>query len=281
MLNKYLFVQRSLLIGYLILVSNVIFAEQPKQRIVSMNLCIDQLLWQLVDHRRIVSLSYLSADTQWSPIASEVKHQDVNHALAEEIVPLNADLILAGEFDAPDAIQLLQKLNEPVARLKTPQSLKDIQQQWLDLGELTGEKKSAQLFAGQLQDEIQELTVLANQKKSLRVFWYSLNGVVIGQGTLENELMTLAGLKNIAVEKNVVGFSPLDLELLLAAKPDALIMEESSHDHYSLAQEFLTHPALAQHKMKVIRLPAGFSSCSTSMVKDFSVALKQYFSGES
>jgi iron complex transport system substrate-binding protein len=53
------------------------FAEQPKQRIVSMNLCIDQLLWQLVDHRRIVSLSYLSADTQWSPIASEVKHQDV------------------------------------------------------------------------------------------------------------------------------------------------------------------------------------------------------------
>ena len=46
MLNKYLFVQRSLLIGYLILVSNVIFAEQPKQRIVSMNLCIDQLLWQ-------------------------------------------------------------------------------------------------------------------------------------------------------------------------------------------------------------------------------------------
>jgi iron complex transport system substrate-binding protein len=119
-------------------------------------------------------------------------------------VPLNADLILAGEFDAPDAIQLLQKLNEPVARLKTPQSLKDIQQQWLDLGELTGEKKLAQLFAGQLQDEIQELTVLANQKKSLRVFWYSLNGVVIGQGTLENELMTLAGLKKYCSRKKML-----------------------------------------------------------------------------
>lgn len=281
MLNKCLFVQRSLLISYLMLVSNVIFAEQPKQRIVSMNLCIDQLLWELVDHQRIVSLSYLSSDTQWSPIASEVKLQHLNHALAEEIVPLNADLILAGEFDAPDAIQLLQKLNEPVARLKTPQSLKDIQQQWLDLGDLTGEKKSAQLFASQLQDEIQELMALANQQKRLRVLWYSLNGVVIGQGTLENELMDLAGLNNIAVEKNIVGFSPLDLELLLAAKPDALIMEESSSNHYSLAQEFLTHPALDQHKMKIIRLPAGFSSCSTSMVKDFTVAMKQYFSGES
>jgi iron complex transport system substrate-binding protein len=257
--------------------SNFVFADQPKQRIASMNLCIDQLLWKLVDHKNIVSLSYLSADSQWSPIASEVKYYHHNHAMAEEIVPLNADLILAGEFDAPDAILLLQKLKQPVERLKTPQSLKDIQQQWLDLGALTGETKQAEIFSNQLQNEIQALGSLANQKIHLRVFWYSLNGVVIGQGTLENELMTLAGLQNIAAEKNISGFSPLDLELLLASKPDALIIEDANKDHYSLAQEFLTHPAMAQHQMKIIRLPAGFSSCSTSMVNDFTQAIKHYF----
>lgn len=280
MLNIGLFVQRSLLISYLILISNVVFSDQSKQRIASMNLCIDQLLWTLVDHHHIVSLSYLSADAQWSPIAAQVKQHHLNHAMAEEIVPLNADLILAGEFDSPDAILLLKKLGQPVKKLKTPQSLKDIQQQWLDLGELTGEKKQAELFSNQLQNDIQLLTSIAHQPKPLRVLWYSLNGVVIGKGTLENELMTLAGFNNIAVEKNIVGFSPLDLELLLSAKPDALIMEESSGNHYSLAQEFLTHPALAQHKMNIIRLPAGFSSCSTSMVSDFTQAIKHYFSAQ-
>lgn len=262
------------------MITNFAVADEPKQRIASMNLCIDQLLWQLVDHKKIVSLSYLSADSQWSPIASEVKYYHHNHAMAEEIVPLNTDLILAGEFDAPDAISLLQKLHQPVQRLKTPQSLSEIQQQWLDLGELTGETKQAEIFSNQLQSEIQALSLLANQGKHLRVFWYSLNGVVIGQGTLENELMTLAGLQNIAIEKNIQGFSPLDLEMLLAAKPDALIIEEANKNHYSLAQEFLTHPALAQHQMKIIRLPSGFSSCSTSMVSDFTAAIKDYFSGQ-
>jgi iron complex transport system substrate-binding protein len=263
-----------------VLIADIAVAEQPKRRIVSMNLCIDQLLWKLVDHRNIVSLSYLSVDSQWSPIASEVRQLHLNHAMAEEIVPLDADLILAGEFDASDAIGLLQKLNQPVERLKTPQSLKDIQQQWLDLGELTGESKVAELFSRQLQNEIQELALLAHQGKHLRVFWYSSNGVVIGKGTLENELMSLAGFHNIAVEKNIVGFSPLDLELLLSSKPDALIIEETNDSHYSLAQEFLTHPALAQHQMKIIRLPTGFSSCSTSMVSDFTAAIKDNFSGQ-
>jgi iron complex transport system substrate-binding protein len=245
-----------------------------------MNLCIDQLLWKLIDHHKIVSLSYLSADPQWSPIASEVKHHHLNHAAAEEIVPLNADLILAGEFDAPDAMGLLKKLQQPVERLKTPQSLNDIQQQWLDLGTLTGESKKAELFAHQLENDIKALAATANHVDPLRVFWYSLNGVVIGQGTLENELMTLAGLHNVALEKNILGFSPLDLELLLSTQPDALIIEETNNNHYSLAQEFLTHPALAHHNMKIIRLPSGFSSCSTTMVSDFTQAINRYFSGQ-
>ncbi len=226
----------------------------------------------------VFCFSCFGGENQLAPNNGDVKQLHLNHAMAEEIVPLDADLILAGEFDAPDAVQLLQKLNQPVKRLKTPQSLQDIQEQWLVLGELTGETTSATLLADQFQGEIQALTLLANQTQHMRVFWYSLNGVVVGEGTLENELMSLAGLQNIAVEKKIAGFSPLDLEIVLAAKPDALIIEDESTDYYSLAKEFLHHPALSQHQMKIIRLPSGFSSCSSSMVSDFTQAIKNHFS---
>lgn len=245
-----------------------------------MNLCIDQLLWRLVDHQRLVSLSYLAGDVQWSPIAGELTHQYLNHALAEEIVPLSADLILAGEFDAPDAVGLLQRLGQPVQRLKTPQNLQDIYEQWLDLGRLTGESLLARQLATQLQNDIQQLSELGKKTKSFKVYWYSANGVVAGTSTLEDQLMTLAGLKNLAKEKGITGFSPLDLETLLLSQPDALILDTADPSHYSLAKEFLFHPALTKQSIKVIQLPPGFSSCSVDMVKEFKQAVINYLHQE-
>lgn len=265
---------------YCIFFSSVVFGDQPKQRIVSMNLCVDQLLWRLVDHKRLVSLSYLAADPQWSPIANELTGQYLHHAFAEEIVPLDADLILAGEFDAPDAIALLERLGQPVQRLKTPQSLQDIKQQWIDLGRLTGDSMFANELANQLQNEIEELSALAKRNKLTKVYWYSANGVVIGASTLEDQLLTLAGFHNLAKEQGVVGFSPLDLEVLLSGKPDALILDTVDKSHFSLAQEFLLHPALRNQSIKIIQLPAGFSSCSVDMVKEFKQAVTDYLSQE-
>lgn len=255
--------------------------ELTKQRIVSMNLCIDQLVWRLVDHQRLISLSYLAADPQWSPIANQISGQYLNRALAEEIVPLNADLILAGEFDAPDAISLLTKLNQPVQRLKTPQSLRDIQQQWLDLGQLTGDGQLAAQLAKTVDQQMQLLSSQSDKVKSTKVYWYTANGVVIGGSTLEDELMALAGFRNLAKEQGVMGFSPLDLEMLLANKPDALIIDTLDPSHYSLAQEFLSHPALQNSSINIIRLPSGFSSCSVDMVKDFTQAVVAHLNRES
>lgn len=244
-----------------------------------MNLCIDQLLWKLVDHQRLVSLSYLAADPQWSPLARQLSGKEhLNHALAEEIVPLDADLILAGEFDAPDAINLLKKLDEPVQRLKTPQSLRDIQKQWLDLGELTGDSALANQLANNLQNEIGELSALAKKNQGTKIYWYSANGVVIGSSTLEDELVTIAGFRNLAKEQGIRGFSPLNIETLLNSKPDALILDATDPTHFSLAQEFLLHPALRKQSIKIIQLPVGFSSCSVDMVKDFTATVTEYLS---
>jgi iron complex transport system substrate-binding protein len=244
------------------------------QRIASLNICIDQLLWELVPHERLVSISYLTADPIWSPIAEQVKGMPVNHGLAEEIVPLKPDVIFAGEFDQRSPIELLQKLGKRVERLPLPRTLKDINDQILQLADMVGEREKAELMVKEISTQIAELQAANQDKTPLTAFWYSANGVVIGDGTLEHELMQLAGLRNLAAERGMFGFNQLDLELLLSAKPQILIVERGSDDAYSLAREYLSHPALQHADFNVVTLPAGLSGCAATVISDVAAQLK-------
>ena len=227
------------------------------QRIASLNICIDQLLWQLVPHERLVSMSYLTADPLWSPIAGQLGAMHLNHGLA--------------------ATELLQRLGYPVVRLAMPRDLAGIGQQVRELGQLVGEERAAADFAQGIDQQLQQLQQLRHLLKGRapRVFWYSSNGVAIGAGTLEHELMELAGLHNLAVDLGMQGYVPLDLELLLAAHPELLIIEESNASAFSLAREYLSHPALAGAGFRIISLPAGLSGCAAPVVGDVVQALEQ------
>jgi len=250
-------------------------AQTTPERIASLNICIDQLLWELVPHERLVSISYLTANPLWSPIAAQVRGIPLNHGLAEEIVPLKPDVILAGEFDAAAAVELLKRLGNRVERLPLPRQLDDINQQILQLGELVGANEKALLMTQKTSKQVAELQAATNNQQLLTAFWYSSNGVVIGDGTLEHELMQLAGLRNLAAERGMHGFNQLDLELLLSAKPQILIIEDSDAGAFSLAREYLAHPALANAGFKIVRLRAGLSVCAAATLGDVAVELKQ------
>lgn len=263
------------------ILSNVVYSQvtfttqTAPQRIASLNICIDQLLWELVPRERLVSISYLTADPIWSPIAEQVKGMPVNHGLAEEIVPLKPDVIFAGEFDAPTAIELLKKLDMRVERLSLPRTLGDINTQILQLAKFIGANEKAQQMVNNIDRQVAALQTVNNGKVPLTAFWYSSNGVVIGDGTLEHELMQLAGLRNLAAERGMFGFNQLDLELLLSAKPQILIVEESQDDAFSLAREYLSHPALQHADFRIVILPAGLSGCAASVIGDVALVLKQ------
>ena len=62
-------------------------AAEPR-RIVSTNVCTDQLVLMLAERARIASISYLAADPTMSSMSREAVGLRVNHGLAEEIIPL-------------------------------------------------------------------------------------------------------------------------------------------------------------------------------------------------
>ena len=87
------------------------------QRIVSINLCLDQLVLMLADPEHIQSLTFLSLDPAYSFMHEEAANvRVINHGAAEEILPLEPDLVLAGQFSASFAVQVLQRTAGAIQR---------------------------------------------------------------------------------------------------------------------------------------------------------------------
>ena len=236
-------------------------AEQlpPAQRIVSINLCFDALIIKLVEPARVDSLYYLSANAQFSSVAEEAKKYNLNRGLAEDIVPRNPDLVLAGEYTSPELKVLLKQLGLRVEVLALPRNLDDISTHIRRLGVLVDRSAQADVMAQALEQTLAQLDAANKKIKPIPSFWYSSNGVVVGSGTVENELMTRAGFHNLALDKNIIEFEQIDLEELILAQPKVLIMEASDVQAFSLAQEYVQHPALRSNNIKIIRLPSTLS----------------------
>lgn len=246
----------------------------PAQRIVSINLCLDALLIKLVEPTRVDSLYYLSANPQFSSVAEQAKKYNLNHGLAEDIVPRNPDLVLAGTFTSSDLRALLKQLNFRVELLDLPRNLDDISTHIRRFGDLVSRPAEAEVMAQELEQKLAQLDEARKQIKPVPGFWYSSNGVVIGSDTVENELMTRAGFHNLALDKNIVGFRQLDLEELILAQPKVIILEASDVQAFSLAQEYVEHPALRSNKIKIIRLPSTLS-CVAPVAADAIESLMQ------
>jgi len=233
--------------------------DSPKpQRIVSINVCLDALLIKLVEPERINSLYYLSANPQFSAFANQAKQFYLNRGLAEDIVPRNPDLILAGEYTSPDLKSLLKSLGLRTEIVPLPRTLNEIPTHIRTIGALTGNQTSAEIMAQQLEQTLSQVDKTQKTLTPIPAFWYSANGVVMGRDTMENELMTRAGFYNLALDKHILGFKQIDLEELLLAKPQVLIVDASDVQAFSLAQEYLQHPVL-RNRLRIIHLPSSLA----------------------
>src|SRR5258707_8221522 len=82
---------------------------QPK-RIVSLNMCVDELVLRLAEPENIASVTWLSRDPKNSNVADLGAGVPVNHWLPEEVIPLNPGLGIAGIYTAPAAVARLQRV---------------------------------------------------------------------------------------------------------------------------------------------------------------------------
>jgi iron complex transport system substrate-binding protein len=96
------------------------------QKIVSLNLCTDQLLMLLADSKQIASLSKIVDDPNVSFLAEKSAEFKKNRGDAEEIFVNNPDLVVAGVYTEKATIQILQSLGVRVEIFPIEKNFDDI-----------------------------------------------------------------------------------------------------------------------------------------------------------
>ncbi len=264
--------RRFILCFIFILLPGLALAAKKPQRIVSLNLCADQLLLQLAEPDAIASLTNLSVDPELSYLAEKAATYPVNYGNAEEILQLDPDLILAGSFTARPAVSYLKKKGYQVVELSIPENMKAMREQYLKVADLLGEREKAEQQLKEMDRRIAQANSSADENLVAAVYY--ANGFTAGKESIISEILNSAGFDNLSARSGVDTFGFYPLEKLIEAEPDLLILGSYNKDRHSLAQKLLDHPALKRFwgergrgQMRVI-IPDALWICATPVIAE-------------
>lgn len=241
---------------------------EPPRRIVSMNLCTDQMALLLVGPERLASISFLGADPAESPLAHLAAGIPVNHGLAEEVIAAKPDLVLAGKYTTGFAKAMLTRLGYRVIEIESPETIAGIHTTLKALAAALGSELRAAELLADMDRRLAAVARPAGRYGSAIVF--DANGFTVGRPGLADEVMTLVGLVNKAPALGIGAYGQVPLETLLAARPDRIVRLIYRPGAPSIANAITNHPALARSMgaRNMLSVPGRLLTCGTPMVAE-------------
>jgi iron complex transport system substrate-binding protein len=241
-------------------------ADPRPQRVVSINLCADELLIALADPTQIADLSVYATDPEMGYLADEAKHFRHDAGPAETVVAMAPDLVLAGRFSKRETRATLTALGYRLVELEPARSVADSIAQIRRIAAILGHPERGEALIDRI-DQARERATAAAVKTSARrrsVVAYLRRGYVTGSNTLTDELLSIVGLDNAGsrLAGRTGGLVPL--EKVVADPPDYLLLSSSHLSAADQGSALLAHPALAAlfPPEKRIILPERLTVCS-------------------
>ena len=222
------------------------------ERVVSLNLCTDQLLLQLADPEHIASVTYLAADPTISYFAKRAIGLTKNHGLAEELLPLRPDLILAGAFNRRPITSLIKRLGYRVAVFEMADGFDTLRQNIRMAGKVLGEESKAERLVTEFDQEIKRFSAPGPYISAI-ILRPSAAGV--GKISLLDDIFRAAGLTSLSGDHGIMGIGWLTLDRVIEARPE-IIISDADPRWPSLGHQATRHPAYAAIRDKQGRIPS-------------------------
>jgi iron complex transport system substrate-binding protein len=244
-----------------LLVSASATAGSAPRRVVSLNLCADQLLLALADPGQILSLSPLARDGTISYLAERAGAFPVNEGRGEAILFSGADLVLAGPFEPHAKRELLLRQGLAVMVLGPWRSLDQGRDQIRALAERLGHPERGEALIRRIDE------ALAKARGSVRgapsILIYYRGGWVPTSASLVGEILRALGF---TLHQDALGLAQggvARLESIVASPPDYLLMDEAAGTAMDNGSALLAHPALAAAVPdgRRLRMPSRLSIC--------------------
>ncbi|HHW58560.1 MAG TPA: ABC transporter substrate-binding protein [Clostridia bacterium] len=201
--------------------------EKEPQRIVTLAPSTTELLYAVGAGSKVVGVTDFD---NYPPEVKDVpKVGGFKGPNVEAITAQKPDIIFASTLSGKEQMESLEKMGIPVVMLEA-KNIDQIYQSLELIGQITGNGKKAEEVIKEIQDKIKEINDKVKNLPKVNVFYLvSLDGNwTAGKGTFIDELINLAGGKNVASDVN--GWAQYSVEELVKKNPDVIITSPHAGD---------------------------------------------------
>ncbi len=231
------------------------------RRVVSFNLCADQLVVALADPEQIAALSPYAADPHLSVVAARAGKFPRLDWNAEGAVALSPDLVLIGPDYRRDTRRMLTTFGVRVAFVELVTDLASARRQIQSTAAMLGHPERGEAMVEALDAARSRLAAVSRgQTKTALVV--ERGGYIEGSRSLAATLLAEAGLRPPAGAPPDYG-GYVSLETLLVIRPDLLVLKDPPRQAEDQGALYFTHPAVRAlyPPERRIALPNKYTLC--------------------
>lgn len=236
-------------------------AETAPRRVVSFNLCADQLVVALADPGQIAGLSPYASDPALSVVADKARAFRKADWQAESTLLLEPDLVLVGPNDRSVTRRMLTSQGLRVVETGFVSDLNSARKQIREIAALLGHPERGEAMIADLERARARLAAVAPEGDRTALV-VERGGYTQGPASLAATLLAEAGLKPPAgAPAGYGGFIPLEKFLVL--KPDFVFLKDPPSAATDQGALFLVHPALRElyPPERRVALPTRYTMC--------------------
>jgi iron complex transport system substrate-binding protein len=237
-------------------------------RIVSLDLCADQLLLDLVERSRIAAVTHMAVDAADSAIPEKARGIPITYGAAEDVLRHDPDLVLAGPFGVSATVDLLRRLGRNVVVVPLANDIGGVRTAVRTVAAAVGEQAAGAAAIAEFDRRLANLAPPASSPPTALI--YQTGGMVSGPGSLADAMLAAAGLRNMSAAYRLNRGGRVPLEDLIARPPDLLVTGSAPPEYRTVLADNLRHPVVRHLRQQVasLDLPWRYWLCGTPHIAD-------------
>jgi iron complex transport system substrate-binding protein len=257
-----------------LLASHAAYASAGPRHVMSLSMCTDDLLLELLPPERIASVTYYARDPSNSYLWPQAARVRINFGTIEEVLAEKPDLVLAGTYTTPTARALLKKLHFPLLEVAPAANFDDVRVVTRLVAHALDVDAKGEALIAKMDATLKELAA-SKPAQVIRVAAWGEGGSIPGKGTMFDAILTAAGGTNIAAADDNLAYASFDMEQLVMAHPDILAYASNITDTPGLNTDLAQHPLILKlYAGRKVSYPGALYSCGIAESADAAVALR-------
>lgn len=207
---------------------NSIALDQPAEKIIVLAPSVLEIADGLGVMEKVIevdSFSVMMGETLAAGFEGVGDYQSLN---VERIAELDPDIVIAITGGPEDDYDKVRELGIPVYRIVDVRGMDGVYEEILNISKITGKEEKGLELIGDLKSQVEEISSkvegLTDDQRP-RVFYEIWNEPLMSAGadTFINDLIEIAGGKNILSEDGLTGWIEYSIETLIGKDPDVII----------------------------------------------------------